>query len=308
MFYLCIFSILMIAVLFNLKQADIPVKQLYPLFTDKNSNFFKWEGIDVHFKDEGKGIPIVFLHGTSSSLHTWEELTKLLKPNYRVIRMDLMGFGISGPNPQRDYSMTMYLNFINDFAQFLGLNKFVIAGNSMGGMLAWNYAALHPQSISGLILINSAGFKMHKIPARFKLVQFPLGRCLLKTSTPKWMVKKGLKEVLYSNNVKKKEIDRYQSLMLREGNRQAFVDFIRMRQPPKTELLSSIAAPTLLLWGRHDKLYPLWQAHQFEEQIKEAQLNIIEKSAHIPMEEAPLACCNEIRNFINHYKQQNHVF
>ncbi|WP_282160849.1 alpha/beta fold hydrolase [Ulvibacterium marinum] len=261
----------------SLTQSDVSMRKLYSRYTDNYSNFFKWRRMQVHFKDEGDGIPILFLHGTSSSLHTWDELAKLLKSKYRVIRMDLIGCGITGPHPKSNYSMEMYLSFINDFTHFLELDEFIIAGNSWGGMLAWNYAALRPKLLSGLILINSAGFKMSKTPKRFKLVQFKAGRWLLKKSTPKWVVKKGLKEVIYSDQIEERLTERYQALMLREGNRRAFVDLMMTRQQPKTELLASIKIPTLLLWGRHDKLYPLHQANLFQKQIRNAQLKIIEK-------------------------------
>ena len=299
MIYLTISMILIVVVLLCLTQRDIPLRKLYPQFTDGNSNFFKWHGMDVHFKDEGNGIPILLLHGTSSSLHTWDEVARLLKQKYRIIRMDLIGCGITGPHPEKDYSMEMHLRFINDFTDFLKLDKFIIGGNSWGGMLAWNFAALHPERVSGLILINSAGFKMGEIPMRFKLVQFRWGRRLLKKSTPRWVVRKGLKEVMYSSQIEKRMVICYQLLMLREGNRQAFIDFMMMRQQPKTALLTSIHAPTLLLWGRHDKLYPLSQAYLFQDQLINAQLKIIEKSAHTPMEERPSACAYEINSFIN---------
>lgn len=219
MIYLALTVIVMVVVLLCLTQRDVPLRKIYPQFSDEDSNFFKWQGMDVHFKDEGNGIPILFLHGTSSSLHTWDGITKSLKTQYRIIRMDLIGCGITGPHPNKDYSLEMYLNFISDFTRFLKLDKFVIAGNSSGGMLAWNYAALNPERVSGLILINSAGFKMGEIPMRFKLVQFSWGRWLLKKSTPKWMVKRGLQEVIYSRPIDDRLIRRYQQLMLREGNR-----------------------------------------------------------------------------------------
>lgn len=289
----------LILLLFAQCQADIPANNIRTRFTDGHSRFFHWQGIQVHYKDEGNGTPILFLHGTSSSLHTWDAISNQLKTNYRIIRVDLIGAGITGPHPQRDYSMDMYMRFLEDFTTFLGLDELIIAGNSSGGMLAWNYAVLHPQKVSGLILINSAGFTMHKVPLRFRLVQYGLGRWLLTQATPTWMVKKGLSEVLYSKKPDSQSIERYQSLMLREGNRQAFVDFMRNRQPANTALLSSIQAPTLLLWGRHDKLYPLDQAHMFQAHIPTAHLEVLEQSAHIPMEEDPYTCSSQIQTFIN---------
>ncbi|MEM7375549.1 MAG: alpha/beta hydrolase [Bacteroidota bacterium] len=280
-------------------QANISADEIRKKFTDERSRFFQWQGVEVHFKDEGNGIPILFLHGTSSSLHTWDDISDILKANHRIIRLDLIGSGITGPHPQREYSIDMYLTLIEDFATFLGLDEFVIAGNSSGAMWAWNYAALYPNKVSGLILMNSAGFNMQKVPLRFRLVQYRLGRWLLKHSTPIWMVKKGLSEVLYSKKPDRKSLERYQQLMLREGNRQAFVDVILNRQAANTALLSAIQAPTLLLWGRHDQLYPLSQAYLFQAQIPKARVEVLEQSAHIPMEEEPFTCSAQIQLFIH---------
>lgn len=295
-------ALMLIIIAFTQFQPNISVDRICQRFTDEHSQFFAWQGLDVHFKDEGKGVPVLLLHGTSSSLHTWNALTNLLKTDCRVIRTDLIGFGVTGPHPQKKYSIETYLKFIDDFMDFLGIHEFIIAGNSYGGMLAWNYSALYPQKVSGLILINSAGFEMGKTPVRFKLAQHNVGRWLIKNSTPKWMVKKGLGEVVYSRRLDENLIDRYQLLTLRKGNRQAFVDFITSRQPPRPELLSSILAPTLLLWGKFDKLYPLHHAYLFKEQIPHAHLKIIDESAHIPMEENPSACSVKIEKFINALK------
>src|SRR5688572_30452500 len=112
------------SVLLSQVRFDKPFEALAPLYTDNQSRFFDWKGIKVHFKDEGHGTPLIFLHGTSSSLHTWDKLASFLKRYYRIIRMDLPGFGLTGPHPDKDYSLDSYVQFINAFTQYIGACRF----------------------------------------------------------------------------------------------------------------------------------------------------------------------------------------
>ncbi|RDY60758.1 alpha/beta fold hydrolase [Flagellimonas nanhaiensis] len=299
MIYVTIVFLLMVFAIGGQIQRDIPLEKLTGPFSDEDSKFFLWNGVQIHYKDEGKGEPIVLLHGSSSSLHTWDGLTKMLKSDFRIVRVDLIGFGLTGPNPKQDYSLEMYMDFINSFADHLGLPSFTIVGNSWGGMLAWNFAAQNPQRISSMVLINSAGLKMKTVPTRFKLVKTSMGRWILKNTMSKWMVKKGIKEVYHQpSKIDSELVERYQSLTLREGNRKAFVDIVLARKLPDINKLLKINVPTLILWGRYDLLYPLKQARRFKELLAKSQLKIIENTGHVPMEEAPLACGREIKTFI----------
>ncbi|MEX0313681.1 MAG: alpha/beta fold hydrolase [Allomuricauda sp.] len=291
----------------HLSKEDILEDTRHP-FMDDSSKYYSWRGHNIHYKDEGNGTPIVLLHGTSSSLDTWDQLVINLKHHYRVIRPDLIGFGLTGPHNASNYSLEAYQQFIFDFTQFLGLDSFFIGGNSWGGLLCWNFASSHQKNLLGLILINSAGFKLHKVPKRFVLSQFGLGRWLLKNLSFKWFVKEGLKEVFHSKAlICTNTINRYHKLLLRQGNRKAFLEFIRQRDRVDTSILSRIKIPTLILWGSEDKLYPLYQGFIFKRKIKNSYLKIIEKSGHIPMEESPTPCYIEINRFITNLKQKKNV-
>jgi len=120
--------------------------------------------MNVHYRDEGEGFPIVLIHGTAASLHTWDDWTDELKKTNRVIRMDLPAFGITGPNKNADYSLQAYTDFLNSFIDKLKLEKFHLAGNSLGGNIAWNYAADYPQKVEKLILVDASGLPTNKEP------------------------------------------------------------------------------------------------------------------------------------------------
>lgn len=299
MLLVVLFIVIAIGILSMLKR-DKAVTSLVSIYADDDSVFFKWKDINVHFKDEGRGIPVIFLHGSSSSLHTWDKLTSYLKNHARIIRVDLPGFGLTGPHPEKDYSMKAYIQFLDAFAKFLDVGPFIIAGNSWGGLLAWNYALQHQQKVSGLILIDAAGYKMSKIPKRFLACRYLMGRWILKYTMLKWLIKTGLREVYSIREIiDNAEVTRYIDLSLRAGNRQAFLDFVRKRERPDLKLLQHIQSPTLILWGRLDNLYNVEQAFVFQENLPNATVAIVENAGHVPMEEAPDVCAAHILEFLD---------
>jgi pimeloyl-ACP methyl ester carboxylesterase len=286
--------------LLNILKRDRTVDSLVSIYADDESGFYKWKGINVHFKDEGRGRSIIFLHGTSSSLHTWDKLTPYLKSHVRIIRVDLPGFGLTGPHPERDYSTKAYIQFLDEFTKFLNISSFFVAGNSWGGLLAWNYASRHQQKVSGLILIDAAGFRMSKIPKRFLACRSIIGRWILKHTMLRWLIKAGLQEVYSTYHITDNaEVTRYIDLSLRAGNRQAFLDFVRKRERPDLKLLQHIQSPTLILWGRLDNLYNVEQAFVFQENLPNATVAIVENAGHVPMEESPDVCATHIRKFLD---------
>jgi pimeloyl-ACP methyl ester carboxylesterase len=112
---------------------DIPVEKLKLLYASPASKFLPLMGMNVHYRDEGNTqdtIPIVLIHGTSSSLLTWDSVVDHLKDKHRIIRMDLPAFGLTGPNPTRDYSFDFYTQFVDSFLQKLQVKKCIVIGNS----------------------------------------------------------------------------------------------------------------------------------------------------------------------------------
>jgi len=225
--------------------------------------------MNVHYRDEGSKtdtIPIVLIHGTSSSLHTFEGWAAKLKENHRVLRMDLPGFGLTGPFPNRDYSIAHYVNFINHFLIAIGVKQCVLAGNSLGGNIAWRYAVKYPEKVNKLVLIDASGYPLHsqKIPIAFRLAKTPVLNKLLTFITPRFMAKASVENV-YANKSKitPKLVDRYFELTLRKGNRQALIDRMRHLEVSDTLQIKNITKPTLLLWGAKDFLIPINNAFKF---------------------------------------------
>jgi pimeloyl-ACP methyl ester carboxylesterase len=126
---------------------DIPVEELKLEYANEQSEFMELNGLSVHYRDEGEGMPVVLVHGTAASLHTWDDWTNTLKEHYRVIRMDIPAFGLTGPDPKGDYSIDGYVGFLAQFLDQLHIDSMYLAGNSLGGNIAWNFASEHPDKV-----------------------------------------------------------------------------------------------------------------------------------------------------------------
>lgn len=285
--------------------ADISVEDLKKEYANEYSKFIEIDGLQVHYRDEGKGFPIVLLHGTASSLHTWDDWAKELTKNYRVIRMDLPAFGITGPNKNADYSITAYTTFLHQFLMKINVDRFYLAGNSLGGNIAWNYAAEHPEKIKKLILVDASGLPTNKPqPAIFKLAKTPILSSLFLYVTPKFFIKKNMKEVYGDENkITNALITRYHKMALRVGNRQAFIDRaktdFKLGAKVNLDKFKSIKTPTLLIWGAKDSWIPLNNGKRMNLLLVNSKLVVLENAGHVPMEENPAESLGILKSFLN---------
>jgi len=294
--------------LWSAYRSDLPLELLKQKYTDSSSQFFEYQGMQVHYRDQGEGVPLYLLHGTAASLHTWDVWTeKFLSEGYRVVRLDLPAYGLTGAHPKGDYSPGMYLSLLDALRDHLNLDSVMIMGNSFGGFLSWQYTINYPDRVSKMVLLDPSGAPRpeeanKKPPLIIRLARTPgLGE-LLSKFTPRSIIEGNLEEVYYQDSLITEEtIDRYYELSLREGNRKAFVDRVRNPRPATTgwEQLSSLDVPTLILWGEHDEWIPVSDAEAFQEAIPNSQLVIFPNLGHIPMEEDPLGTVGEVLSFIS---------
>jgi pimeloyl-ACP methyl ester carboxylesterase len=286
--------LLFVAILLLFGYGDKSVGELKATYATPPSQFISVDGMQVHYRDEGNpldSLPLVLIHGTGASLHTFDAWTEQLKTKKRILRMDIPGFGLTGPFPHKNYSIDSYATFINSFLKAKNIEKCVIGGNSLGGQIAWNFTVKYPQKIEKLILIDAAGypFESESVPVAFKIAKTPVVNQLLTFLTPRFMVKKSVEDV-YADKTKitPELVDRYFDLTLRKGNRQALVDRMMMEnQTPNIDKIKTIQQPTLVLWGDQDFLIPVSNAHRFHEELPNDTLVVLKDLGHVPMEEDP---------------------
>ena len=285
---------------------DIDLNELKDKYAYPSSSFISIDGINVHYRDVGKGEAILLIHGTGASLHTWEKWIDILSPGYRVISFDLPGFGLTGPDPNHNYQISRYTAILDSLMVKLKVDSFHIAGNSLGGLVAWRYTTQFPQKILTLNLIDAAGLPQpgKKPPFIFQLAKLPVLSTLMQKVTPKSIIENSMLDV-YKNDqlVTEKLIDRYFELSLREGNRTAFVK--RMSQlNEKLDIndLKRITAPVLIQWGKDDRWIPLAKGYEFKKIIPKAELKIY-NSGHVPMEENPMETVEDYMIFLKKSKE-----
>ena len=299
------FVVFLVLAIKSVVYSDIPVEILEEKYANEFSKFVAIDGMQVHYRIEGKGMPILLVHGTGSSLHTWDDWTLKLKENYQVIRMDLPAFGLTGPNKSGDYSIKQYTHFLEEFVVKMKLDSMFLAGNSLGGNIAWNYASKNPEKVQKLILVDASGLPTNKPqPWIFKMAKTPVLSNLFLYITPKSIIEDNLKQV-YEDDTKISDalITRFHDMALREGNRKAFVDRAKIdfttSEASKKEQLQNIQTPTLLIWGAKDTWIPLDNGKRMDALLPNSKLVVLQNSGHVPMEENPKESFKVLNDFLN---------
>ena len=291
-------------ILFTACDDDIPVEQLKEKYQKQNSAFIDIDGVPVHYIIEGNAtdtLPILLIHGTSASLQTWDTLSSLLKSTKKIIRFDLPAFGLTGPNRLNKYTFNYYNNFIDSLLYKLNISKCIIAGNSLGGSIAWNYTLASPNNVEKLILLDASGYpkKDEKGSLGFKLAAIPVLNQILKHVSPKSLVKKSLEDAFYNKRlVSETMVEQYHNMLLREGNRAAILELFQHPMKPDATRIKNITQPTLIIWGKEDQLISYQNASLFKQDIRNSRMLVLDKVGHIPMEEAPVEVADAILKFI----------
>lgn len=271
---------------------DRPLDELKARWAPPPSQFVDIDGMSVHLRDQGRRDdpePILLLHGTSASLHTWEGWVKELAPRRRVISVDLPGLGLTGPFADGDYHVEHYTALLLALLDHLRVKRVVLVGNSFGGQLAWRFALAHPERSARLVLVDAAGYPRNaeSVPIGFRLAGIPALAPLMSRLLPRSMIESSVRNVYGDpDKVDDELVERYYQLTLREGNRQALRQ--RFAQAPSGELherIGELQLPTLIIWGARDRLIPPDNAERFAADIEGSQLVLFDDLGHVPQEE-----------------------
>lgn len=287
---------------------DKPVDELKARWAQPPSQFIAIDGMQVHLRDEGPRddpLPIVLIHGTSASLHTWEGWAAALRGQRRVIRFDLPGFALTGPNRQNDYSPEAYVHFVTAVMDQLGVQRFVLAGNSLGGQVAWATAVALPQRVARLVLVDASGYPLESasvpptVPLGFRIARMPALRVLTQYTLPRSIVEKSVRNVYGDpSKVTPELVDLYMDMTLRAGNRQALGRRMDQGYTGNVAGLKALAMPTLILWGGRDRLIPPEFGQRFARDIRGSQLVVFDDLGHVPHEEDPARTVAMVKTFL----------
>jgi pimeloyl-ACP methyl ester carboxylesterase len=309
-------AVLLLSMVFFLMlmfRTDIPEEEIEKKYQTPESHYIEVDGVNIHVRFLGDGDPIVLLHGSFASLHTWDTWQQAMSPYFMTIAIDLPGHGLTGPDPKKRYSTKDYSQLVLRLMEKLNIEKFHLAGNSMGGGVALQIASTSPDKVLSLNLIDASGaprpqqstLEAGKPSSNtnatawiFKAMEIPIFSQLFLKCTPKFLFAMNLKQVYADESkITEKTIDRYYELMLRDGNRKATIDRLTTQRDMSVDF-DRLTMPTLILWGENDTWIPVSQGYLLEKAIKGSKMIVFPNTGHVPMEEIPTESVGAYLSFL----------
>jgi pimeloyl-ACP methyl ester carboxylesterase len=278
------------------------------------------DGQGVHLRDEGPdngntdAPAIILLHGSNADLHTWQPWVDALKSDYRVIRYDQIGHGLTGPSQSGTYRLQDFTADVGQVADHLGLDGFVLGGNSMGGWIAAGYALENPGRLEGLVLVDASGSPVRREQGSsgnigFTIAAMPGVNRLMESITPRSLVEQSLRQSVSNQAVATPEaIDRYWELLRYPGNRAATV--ARFNTPRVTyseEQIAALNVPALVMWGAEDALIPAGAADWYHAHLPDSTKVIYPDIGHLPMEENAAQSAADLRAWLERLEARKPV-
>lgn len=295
----------------TLRRDDIPYDQLEAIYADADSRYLAFgEGMRVHFRDVGPrdAKTLILVHGFSASLHTWEPWVEALKRDYRVVSIDLPGHGLSRCIDNEQIGPTQFVETIQRVANKLEIDRFTLAGNSMGGGAAWNFALSHPERLDGLVLVDASGWprtedESRSRPLVFRLLGNGFARRIMKDLDMASLIRGGLEDSFGDPSfVTDEMVERYATLSRAPCHRGALLELVsgrgeRLEATP--ERLAGITVPTLVMHGEQDNLIPAEHGTKFADAIPGAVLKLYPGVGHLPQEEIAEESAGDLRAFLS---------
>ncbi|PHR60259.1 MAG: alpha/beta hydrolase [Robiginitomaculum sp.] len=280
-------------------EGNVPA-ELEARYLTADDRFIEIDGARVRVRIEGpdQAPVLVLLHGFSYSLESWDGWVAELQRDFRIVRYDLLGHGLTGPDPKQRYTPQQRAFFLEKLLDSLELKTVNLAGNSLGGTIAWRFAAQFPDRVEKLILVDGPAFAFNAV--HDEPVKAPAAMAAFLRFAPM----SGLKQAAVflwadPSRLTDTRLQSMQDMMLRQGNADALIAHIAMfTMPDPLRQLAWITAPTLVLWGGQDRLIPPAQGQQIVEAIQDARFVLLEDVGHMGQEEKPVKSAQIVRDFL----------
>ena len=261
-------------------------------------------GFRLRVREEGRarGPAIVLVHGFAHSLEIWDAWAEDLARDHRVIRFDLPGHGLSGPDPKERYSNEDTVDALAALLGALDLRRPIIAGNSLGGLVAWRYAARAKVKPRALILVAPGGYPINGVS------DAPVGAPPMVEAFLRYAPEAGVREAtrkLYGDPTRLDDarVAMVHERMSGEGVGAALVKRLsQFTLPDPTPELARVTAPALVMWGRKDTMVPPDHAERFAAALKRVELKLYDDLGHTPHDEAPARTLKDVRAFLDRLK------
>ena len=245
-------------------------------------------------------------------MHTWQPWVDRLSDEFRIVRFDQIGHGLTGPSISGEYGTEDSNATIDGVTAELGIERFVLGGNSMGGGIAMAYAMMNPDRLVGLILVDAGGADIPREGGgnlAFTLARIPGVGATLSQILPRSIVERSLSQSVSNQDVVTDEaVDRYWELARYPGNREATRKrFTTEWSPYEKAAVAAVEVPTLVMWGDEDALIPVEAASWYDEHLPNNTLVIYEGFGHLPQEEVPDRSADDVRSFMGSLAQSDQV-
>lgn len=281
---------------------DIPAEVLEAKYTTPASRFLNVDGVRIHYRDEGSGPPLVLIHANFGSLLSWDSWVATLGDEHRILRFDMTGHGLTGPDPSGDYSLQRSVELTGRFVDALGLNRFAIGGTSLGGTVAMHYTAAHPERVERLILLSPGALEGRSMQREGRSV--PRIANVLEYITPRSLARFMLTSRFGDpSRVDDELIDQWYEMWLREGQRGAIL--ARLRTYSSADLArvtAGVRVPTLILWGEENPQAPVGQAKELQAMLvnaPEVQVITYPGVGHMAADEAGPVIARDVRTYLH---------
>ena len=253
-------------------------------------------GAKVHYVDAGTGPPVILLHGLADDVGVWESAIAPLAAKYRVVALDQIGFGRSD-KPLLNYRVSTFVDFLDGFLNELKIERASLVGNSLGGWIAADFALTHPERISRLVLCDAAGY------AAVSKTMDPRALSALRLASREDI--RYLGPLTFRDKRFYEDVDLAFKQHVSAGDNYTvnqLLDSMIRGEDVLDNRLAAIKQPTLILWGREDKLIPLNFAERFHKEITGSRLEVIDNCGHMPHVECPKEFVTAVLEFLNDTK------
>jgi pimeloyl-ACP methyl ester carboxylesterase len=280
---------------------DVPAAELEARYTTMASKFIHIDGVRIHYRDEGSGPPLLLIHANFASLLSWDTVVPQLQDRYRVVRFDMTGHGLTGPDPSGDYSIERTVALTEKLVDALALRRFTIGGTSLGGTVAMHYAARHPDRVDRLVLLSPGALEGRAMQREGR--RLPAAAGILEYITPRaltaYMIESRVGDPA---KVSDQMIDRWYDMWMREGQRAAILARLNSYSSASiAEVTAKIRAPALILWGEANPQTPIAQAAELRAMLTGAagvQTITYPGVGHMANEEAGEQIGRDIRAYL----------
>ncbi|HLZ70421.1 MAG TPA: alpha/beta hydrolase [Dehalococcoidia bacterium] len=256
-------------------------------------------GVALHFEEQGEGFPVLLIPGFLGSTFSFRHTMPALAAQFRVLAVDLPGFGYSDRGAQIEYSASNWVSLLAEFLGRQGIERAVVLGHSLGGGVAQRLALEHPELVERLVLVSStSAAEPPRLPPRGSRRLYRLGQAWVmpRHGAMRWFAQRSAFDPAFITD---DVVEGYARSSRLPGSAAAVRKVLRDAAKDARLDLSQIAAPALLLWGEGDRVVDLKVGRRLAEQLPHARLEVVEQAGHLPLEEQPEACNRLLLDFLH---------